>query len=135
MKILVDSGICCGDCVEQYPLVQQIVEANTAQIDLRFGEGEMNRELNEELRINGESRVPVVQVFYEDGSGCATATDRTLNRYRALALKRLGPSCPTGILSPEKGEVEASLAHWLNEVERAQLMLRLTSRLREKHQD
>jgi hypothetical protein len=50
-------------------------------------------------------------------------------------LKRLGPSCPTGILPPEKGEVEATLADWLNEVERVQLMLRLTPRLREKHQD
>jgi hypothetical protein len=45
-----------------------------------------------------------------DGVWCGTAEDRTLNRYRALALKRLRPSCPTGILPPEKGEVEATLA-------------------------
>jgi hypothetical protein len=36
---------------------------------------------------------------------------------------------------PKKGEVEATLADWLNEVERVQLMLRLTPRLREKYQD
>ncbi|WP_158792133.1 thioredoxin family protein [Granulicella sp. L60] len=135
MKILIHSGIWCGDCVEQCPLIQRIAEANSAKIDLRFVERQMSRELAEELRINGGSRVPVVQFFSEDGLWCATTGDRTLNRYRALALKRLGPSCPTGILPPEKSEVEATLADWLNEVERVQLMLRLTPRLREKYQD
>jgi Thioredoxin len=135
MKILVHSGIWCGDCVEQCPLIQRIAEANSAKIDLRFLEREMNTELLEELRINGGSRVPVVQFFSEDGKWCATVGDRTINRYRALALKRLGPSCPTGILPPEKSEVEATLGDWLNEVERVQLMLRLTPRLREKYQD
>jgi thiol-disulfide isomerase/thioredoxin len=135
MKILVHSGIWCGDCVEQCPLLQRIAEANPAKIDLRFVEREMSKELSEELRTNGGSRVPVVRFFSEDDVWCATAGDRTLNRYRALALKRLGPSCPTGILPPEKSEVEATLADWLNEVERVQLMLRLTPRLREKHQD
>ena len=95
----------------------------------------MSTELSEELRINGGSRVPVVRIYSEDDLWCATSGDRTLNRYRALALKRLGPSCPTGILPPEKGEVEATIADWINEVERVQLMLRLTPRLREKYQD
>lgn len=135
VKILVHSGIWCGDCVEQCPLLQRIAEANPVKIDLRFVERQINTELSEELRINGGSRVPVVRFFSEDDVWCATLGDRTLNRYRALALKRLGPSCPTGILPPEKGEVEATLADWLNEVERVQLMLRLTPRLREKHQD
>ncbi len=135
MRILVHSGIWCGDCVEQCPLLQRIAEANPAKIDLRFLEREVHTELSEDLRINGGSRVPVVRFFSEDGLWCATAGDRTLNRYRALALKRLGPSCPTGILPPEKSEVEATLADWLNEVERVQLMLRLAPRLREKYQD
>jgi thiol-disulfide isomerase/thioredoxin len=135
MKVLVYSGIWCGDCVEQCPLLQRIAEANLAKIDLRFIEREMNTELREELRINGGSRVPVVQFFSEDSAWCGTSGDRTLNRYRALALKRLGPSCPTGILPPEKGELEATLADWINEFERIQLMLRLTPRLREKYKD
>ncbi len=135
MKILVHSGIWCGDCVEQCPLLQRVAEANPAKIDLRFAERPMNTDLSDELRINGGSRVPVVRFFSEDDVWCATAGDRTLNRYRALALKRLGPSCPTGILPPEKGEVEATLADWLNEVERVQLMLRLTPMLRERHKD
>jgi thiol-disulfide isomerase/thioredoxin len=135
MKVLVYSGIWCGDCVEQCPLLQQIATANPTKIDLRFVERPVNTELNEALQINGGSRVPVVLFFSEDGRWCATAGDRTLNRYRALALKRLGPSCPTGILPPEAGEAEATLADWLNEFERVQLMLRLTPRLREKYQD
>ncbi|MGA2728435.1 MAG: thioredoxin family protein [Terracidiphilus sp.] len=135
MKVLIYSGIWCGDCVEQCPLIQRIAEAHPAKIDLRFVERSMTTDLREELRINKGNRVPVVLFFSEDGAWCATAGDRTLNRYRALALRRLGPSCPTGILPPEKGEVEATLADWLNEVERVQLMLRLTPRLREKHQD
>jgi thiol-disulfide isomerase/thioredoxin len=135
MKIIVHSGIWCGDCVEQCPLLQRIAEANLAKIDVRFVEREMNTQLSEELRINGGSRVPVVRFFSENDVWCATAGDRTLNRYHALALKRLGPSCPTGILPPEKGVVEATLADWLNEFEHVQLMLRLTPRLREKHRD
>ena len=36
MKILVYSGIWCGDCVQQCPLIHRIAQANTAKIDLRF---------------------------------------------------------------------------------------------------
>src|SRR5437868_3362547 len=36
MKILVFSGIWCGDCVEQCPLIHRIAEANPSKIDLRF---------------------------------------------------------------------------------------------------
>src|ERR1035437_5082330 len=35
MKVLVVSGIWCGDCVEQCPILQKIAEANP-RIDLRF---------------------------------------------------------------------------------------------------
>ncbi|MBB5064183.1 thioredoxin family protein [Granulicella mallensis] len=66
MKILVHSGIWCGDCVEQCPLIQRIAEANPVKINLRFLERKMNTELKEELRINGGSRVPVVLFYSED---------------------------------------------------------------------
>jgi thiol-disulfide isomerase/thioredoxin len=135
MKILVFSGIWCGDCVEQVPLIQRIAEANPQKIDLRFAERGMKEELVPELRINGGSRVPVVVFLSEDDQWCATAGDRTIHRYRALAAKRLGPNCPTGIVPPEAEELSATLADWVNEVERVQLMLRLTPRLRQKYQD
>src|SRR6202140_2376672 len=88
-----------------------------------------------ELRINGGSRVPVVMFLSEDNEWCATAGDRTIHRYRAIARAKLGPLCPTGIVAPDKDEVDATLGDWLNEVERVQLMLRLTPRLRQKYQD
>jgi thiol-disulfide isomerase/thioredoxin len=135
MKILIFSGIWCGDCVQQCPLIQRIVEANPGKINLRFTERTKESELVAELRINGGSRVPVVVFLSEDNEWCATAGDRTINRYRALARARLGPLCPTGIVAPEKDELDATLADWLNEVERVQLMLRLTPRLRQKYQD
>ena len=135
MKILVFSGIWCGDCVQQCPLIQRIAEVNPAKIALRFVERPKETELPPELRVNAGSRVPVVLFFSEDNEWCATAGDRTINRYRALALARLGPMCPTGIVAPERDELEATLADWLNEVERVQLMLRLTPRLRQKYQD
>lgn len=135
MKILVFSGIWCGDCVQQGPLIQRIAEQNTGKIDLRFIERPRDGELVTELRINAGSRVPVVVFLSEDNQWCATAGDRTISRYRALALQKLGSFCPTGIVAPEKGEIDATLADWLNEVERVQLMLRLTPRLRAKYKD
>jgi thiol-disulfide isomerase/thioredoxin len=135
MKILIFSGIWCGDCVQQCPLIYRIAEANPGKIDLRLVERLKENELVPELRINAGSRVPVVIFLSEDNEWCATAGDRTINRYRALALARLGPLCPTGIVAPEKDELDATLADWLTEVERVQLMLRLTPRLRKKYQD
>jgi thiol-disulfide isomerase/thioredoxin len=135
MKVLILSGIWCGDCVQQCPLLQRVAEANPGRIDLRLLDRDQHRDLTEQVRINGGDRVPVALFLAEDFELCAACGDRTLNRYRALAVKQLGPSCPTGITAPEKGELEATLQDWLNELERVQLMLRLSARLRQKHGD
>ena len=135
LKILIVSGIWCGDCVQQCPLIQRIAEANADKIDLRIVERDQNCDLVEQVRMNAGDRVPVVLLLSEDYEWCATAGDRTINRYRALALRKLGIACPTGIVAPDKDELDATLADWLCEVERVQLMLRLTPRLRQKHQD
>src|SRR6202167_5522802 len=55
------------------------------------------------------------------GIGARLPAIAPIHRYRALALSRLGPSCPTGIIAPEKDELDATLGDWLNEVERVQL--------------
>jgi thiol-disulfide isomerase/thioredoxin len=135
MKILVFSGVWCGDCIEQCPLIQRIAEANPEKVHLRFIERPKDGELPASLRMNGGNRVPVVLFFSEDNEWCATAGDRTINRYRAIAFRKLGPVCSTGLVPPEQEELLATLADWFNEVERVQLMLRLTPRLRQKHQD
>src|SRR5581483_1151201 len=56
MKIVIFSGLWCGDCVEQCPLIYRIAEANTQKIDLRFIERPRDGELIPELRINGGNR-------------------------------------------------------------------------------
>jgi thiol-disulfide isomerase/thioredoxin len=135
MKVLVVSGIWCGDCVQQCPLLERIAEANPARVHLRFVDRDVHRTLSDQVRINGGDRVPVALFLAEDGEPCAVYGDRTLNRYRALAARQLGPSCPTGIVPPSSDELSATLSDWLGEFERVQLMLRLSARLRKKYND
>ena len=135
MKVLIVSGIWCGDCVQQCPLLARIAEANPTRIELRLLDRDEHRDLSEKVRINGGDRVPVALFLAEDYELCSVFGDRTLNRYRALAARQLGPSCPTGIVAPGADELAATIQDWLNEFERVQLMLRLSARLRQKHQD
>ena len=133
MKVLIVSGIWCGDCVQQCPLLQRCAEANPTRIDLRLLDRDQHRDLIEQLRINGGDRVPVALFLAEDFELCSIYGDRTLERYRALAAKQMGASCPLAILPPDQGELAATLQDWLNEFERIQLMLLLSGRLRQKH--
>jgi thiol-disulfide isomerase/thioredoxin len=135
MNVLVVSGMWCGDCVQQCPLLERLAEANRGKIDLRFVDRDQHRDLAEQIRINEGDRVPVVLFLAEDFELCSIYGDRTLNRYRALARKHLGASCPTGIGGPDGEEVAATLSDWAGEFERIGLMLRLSSRLRKKHGD
>ncbi len=135
MKILAISGIWCGDCVQQVPLIQRIVEANPQSIEVRYLDRDANRDLMQQLRINAGDRVPAVIFMAEDNEFCALAGDRTLSRYRAIAQRQLGTACVTGIALPDRDELSATLQDWLDEVERVQLMLRLSARLRQKHAD
>jgi thiol-disulfide isomerase/thioredoxin len=135
MNVLVVSGIWCGDCVQQCPLLERLAEANRGRIDLRFVDRDQHRDLAELVRINEGDRVPVALFLAEDFQLCSVFGDRTLNRYRAMARKHLGASCPTGIGAPDTEDVAATLADWAGEFERIALMLRLSSRLRKKHGD
>ncbi len=135
MKILIVSGIWCGDCIQQCPLLQRIAESRPDLIDLRLLDRDEHRDLAEQLRINTGDRVPVALFMAEDHELCSIYGDRTVNRYRALARQQLGASCPIGLAPPPSDELAATLQDWLNEFERIQLMLRLSSRLRQKHGD
>jgi thiol-disulfide isomerase/thioredoxin len=135
MNVLIVSGIWCGDCVQQCPLLQRIAEANAQRIHLRLIDRDEHKDLSSQLRMNAGDRVPVTLFLAEDFEFCAAFGDRSLNRYRALAQKQLGASCPTGIAPPSNDELARTLADWLNEFERIQLMLRLSPRLRRKHGD
>ncbi len=135
MNILVISGIWCGDCVQQVPLIQRIAEANPAKIHCRILDRDEHKDLSSQFRICGGDRVPVVLMLAEDFELCAVAGDRTLSRYRALAQKQLGAACPIAITGPDQDELRATLQDWLDEVERIHLMLRLSGRLRQKYGD
>jgi thiol-disulfide isomerase/thioredoxin len=133
--VLISSGIWCGDCVQQVPLIERIAEASGGKIATRILDRDQHRDLAEQIRINGGDRVPVVLAMAEDFELCATLGDRTLSRYRALAMRQLGAACEIAIGAPDQSELNATLADWLDELERVQLMLRLSGRLRQKYAD
>ncbi|HEY3248291.1 MAG TPA: thioredoxin family protein [bacterium] len=134
MNLLCLSGTWCGDCVRECPILQRIAEESPV-IDLRFIDRDDNPELRDALAINNGHRVPVVVFLSEDFFECARYGERTLATYRKMAAERLGPACPTGIIPPGEDYMDEIVADWLREVERVQLMLRLSARLRELHGD
>ena len=134
MNVLVISGIWCGDCVEQGPLLARIEQASLG-IHLRFVDRDDVPELYKNVTINQGKRVPIVLFLAEDYAFCGIYGDRSLIRYRAIAQRQLAPACSTGLFIPDAEELAGTLQDWLNETERIQLMLRLSTRLREKHQD
>ncbi len=135
LNVLIVSGVWCGDCAQQCPLIQRIAEAATRRVRLRFIDRDRDRRIIEAHRVNGGDRVPVVIFLAEDFEYVFAYGDRTLARYRALAARQLGPSCPMPGAPVPPDELSATLADWLNEFERAQLLLRLSGRLRQIHND
>lgn len=135
MNVLVISGTWCGDCVQQVPLLQHIARSNPQKILIRYLDRDANRDLAGQVRMNGGDRVPAVIFMSEDFEFCGLAGDRNLARYRAIAHRQFGTACATGIVPPDQDEISQTLQDWINDFERIQLMLRLSSRLREKHGD
>ena len=135
MPVLVISGVWCGDCVQQCPLLERIAEANRAAIDLRFVDRDEHKDLSDALRICGGNRVPIAVFMAEDFEFVSLLGDRTISRYRALAARQLGASCPLPGAPVPPEELSATLADWLEEFERVHLILRLSGRLRQKHGD
>ncbi len=145
MPVLVLSGTWCGDCVHQCPLLARIAgsappspQAPSPQarlIDLRFLDRDAHRDLADRVMICAGHRVPTVIFMAEDFEFAGLFGDRTLSRYRAIAARQLGASCPLpgAPLPPE--EHAAMLQEWLDEFERIHLLLRLSPRLRETHRD
>lgn len=134
MKVLVLSGVWCGDCAVQGPMLAAIADGSDT-IDLRWLDRDAKPELVEHLAINAGHRVPTVLFMAEDYEPVSIFGDRTLSRYRSIASRQLGVACDIpGVLVAED-EYNATLQEWLNEFERVQLLLRLSARLRQKHGD
>ncbi len=128
------SGIWCGDCVQQGPLLQRIAEASP-RIDLRWIDRDEHADVAEQIKVNAGLRVPMVIFMAEDCEPVSIFGDRTLTRYRAMAKKQFGAACALPGAPLPDDELHATLQDWLDEVERVHLLLRVSGRLRQKHGD
>lgn len=134
MPVLCIGATWCGDCIQQCPVFDHFAQA-THRIDLRFLDRDANPGVRDLLAINGGYRIPVVVFLSEDWFEVSRYGDRTLSIYRRLAGELLVDTCSTGIVTPASETLLAITNEWLAEFERAQLILRLSPRLRVKYQD
>ncbi|HED52854.1 MAG TPA: thiol reductase thioredoxin, partial [Phycisphaerales bacterium] len=93
LNVLIVSGIWCGDCAQQMPILDHIERANPVKIRCRFLDRDAHMDLAERVMLCGGLRVPVVLILNEDFDLLSLAGDRTLARYRAMAKNLLGPAC------------------------------------------
>ncbi|MHC4430054.1 MAG: thioredoxin family protein [Planctomycetota bacterium] len=135
MNVLCMTGTWCGDCALQGSAMARVAEANPQAITLRFiGRSERHAELVVKAQLNGGFRVPITWFMAEDMEPVSVFGDRTLSRYRSMARKQLGPAA-TVVAEPPADPVRTVLQEVLDEFERVQLLLRLSTRLRQKHGD
>ena len=134
MNVLVLAGAWCGDCVNQCPIFEHFAAAAPV-IKTRYLDRDEHADVQAELRINGGNRVPVAVFFSEDGHEASRYGERTLSKYRRMAQELSGAACPTGLVTPGDTLLSQVTQEWLDEFERAQWILRLSPRLRQKHGD
>lgn len=135
INVLIVTGIWCGDCVQQGPLIQRVSEANPEKVVLRWLDRDKHPDLAKPLRINAGDRVPVVVFAAEDFEPVGWFGDRTLSRYRVLARKALGAACPLPGAPVDADELAVATQEWVDQFERVHLLLRLSGRLRQRHGD
>lgn len=134
MNVLCLAGAWCGDCINQCPIFEHFAKV-AGNIRLHYFDRDEHPDLQKELQINGGNRVPVLVFFSEDGFEVARYGERTLSKYRQMVRELASASCPTGINLPGETLLAQVTHDWLNEFERVQWLLRLSSRLRQKYQD
>ena len=116
------------------PGVRSLPRASSA-IDLRF----LDRDARPDMprRPGDQRRAPRARGRLPERG---RLRGRSLRRADPLGLPQarrrpLGPACPTGLVPPSDDLIAQGAAEWLGEFERAQLILRLSPRLRQKHGD
>ena len=134
MNVLVMAGAWCGDCVSQVPILDHFENA-TDKITIRYVDRDADAELAEELKICGGSRVPQMVIMREDFLPVSRDGDRTLSRYRQMAQQQFGAGCPTGLGLGEDPVFAEVVQDWIDIFERAQLIMRLSPSLRQRHGD
>ena len=134
INVLVTSGLWCGDCAAQVPMLDHIASASS-KVTLRVLDRDEHMDLAERVMICGGLRVPTVLFLNEDFEFIAIHGDKTLSRLRAKAAKSLGASCPLPGADVDSDEAAATLADWVREFEYVHLVTRLSPKLRERHDD
>ena len=66
LHVLAISGVWCGDCVQQMPMLDHIAGANPGVLHLRFVDRDEHKSLAEQVKICGGLRVPTVLFLNED---------------------------------------------------------------------
>lgn len=135
VNVLVSSGTWCGDCVQQVPMLDHVQRANPGVLSLRVLDRDQHKDLSEPLKICGGLRVPTVVFLNEDFEFVGILGDAPLSRYRAKAGKQLGAFCPLPGAEVPADEIAATLQDWVDEFERAHLLVRLSAKLRQRHGD
>ena len=134
INVVVSSGVWCGDCAQQLPALSHI-ECASGTVSCRFLDRDSHPDLAERVMLSGGLRVPVVLILNEDFDLLSLVGDRTLARYRAMARRSLGPSCPLPGSPVPDDEARAVLQDLVDEFERAHCMARLSTKLRQRHGD
>ena len=134
LKVLVMAGAWCGDCVNQVPIFARFAELSP-KIQLKIINRDARDDVSQALSINGGKRVPAVLFLSEDYDEVARYGERTLAAYRKLSLDQLGAACPTGIVPPDETLVAAVAQEWLDQFERAHLIVRMSPKFRERYGD
>lgn len=140
INLLVISGVWCGDCVQQCPMLDHLASIKPARgdgpgVDLRFADRDVHKELSDAVMICGGNRVPTAIFLNEDMEFIGLSTDKSLSRLRALAARQLGASCPVPGAPVPADEIAATLQDWCNDLEKAHLLARLSAKLRSRHGD
>ncbi len=135
VNVLAISGVWCGDCVQQMPMLDHIARANPRVLQVRFVDRDEHKEVAEQVRICGGLRVPTVLFFSEDFEFLSLYGDKSLARLRAIAQRSLGAACAVPGAPVAGEEVAATFQDWVSEFERAHLTARLSPKLRQRHGD
>src|SRR4051812_38136564 len=86
INILVTSGIWCGDCSAQVPMLDHLAAANP-RLHLGILDRDEHEDLSEQVMICGGLRVPTVLFLNEDFEFLALYGDKSLARMRARASR------------------------------------------------
>ena len=133
LNVLMYAGSWCGDCSRQAPMLLKIAEAACEKVRLRLIDRETSKELQDELRIVGGLRVPIIVFLTEDFWEVGRFGERLLHVYRSKAAREIGKGVDEGVLSP--GALTLEMSEWVDIFERMLLMVRLSPPLRKRHGD